>query len=209
MMANTTVSNVEFLFPTAVMFTHIGREITPEELKSIHEYHANSRKIGGNTISNDFYVLENPELKNLKAICTEYLNRYLQEIYKPKYPLRAYVTQSWLNFTEHGEYHHIHQHPNSFISGVLYVQTNPKTDKITFHKDMYQQIKVTSNKFDKLNSDSWWFSAKPNEVVLFPSYLTHNVEDKESKGTRISLAFNSFLSGKLGDGPSLTELELR
>ena len=34
------------------------------------------------------------------------------------------ITQSWINFTKKGEYHHPHAHPNSLISGVFYVEAD-------------------------------------------------------------------------------------
>jgi hypothetical protein len=53
-----------------------------------------------------------------------------------------YITQSWANYTKKNQYHHTHEHPNSFISGVLYINANEAHDKITMHKKSYQQIKV-------------------------------------------------------------------
>jgi hypothetical protein len=32
-----------------------------------------------------------------------------------------FVTQSWLNWTKPGQWHHKHSHPNSLYSGVLYL----------------------------------------------------------------------------------------
>jgi hypothetical protein len=43
---------------------------------------------------------------------------------------------------------------------------------------------------------------------MFPSSLTHMVETKEGTNTRISLAFNVFVKGTLGDNTRLTELIL-
>ena len=43
---------------------------------------------------------------------------------------------------------------------------------------------------------------------MFPSSLTHMVETKEGNNTRISLAFNVFIKGKIGNNKQLTELIL-
>jgi quercetin dioxygenase-like cupin family protein len=56
-----------------------------------------------------------------------------------------------------------------------------------------------------MNSDSWWFNVKPGGIVAFPSNLTHRVENVEADETRISIAFNTFVKGILGDNKSLTE----
>ncbi len=47
-----------------------------------------------------------------------------------------------------------------------------------------------------------------NNLILFPSSLTHMVETKEGNNTRISLAFNVFIKGIIGDNKNLTELIL-
>jgi hypothetical protein len=43
---------------------------------------------------------------------------------------------------------------------------------------------------------------------MFPSSLEHMVETRKGVSTRISLAFNVFIKGKIGDSNNLTELFL-
>jgi hypothetical protein len=45
-------------------------------------------------------------------------------------------------------------------------------------------------------------------LILFPSSLTHMVQTVESEQTRISLAFNTFPVGHVGDEMDLTGLSL-
>ena len=47
---------------------------------------------------------------------------------------------------------------------------------------------------------------KTGDVILFPSSLTHMVETKQGDNTRISLAFNVFIKGTVGNNKNLTEL---
>ena len=84
----------------------------------------------GNVTSANNYILNEPEFKDLKDILTKHINDYISNIYKPKYKATGYITQSWLNYTKKGEFHHIHQHPNSFVSGVLYINAIKDKDKI-------------------------------------------------------------------------------
>ena len=49
---------------------------------------------------------------------------------------------------------------------------------------------------------------KTGDIVLFPSSLTHMVETKEGDNTRVSLAFNVFIKGTIGNNKQLTELKL-
>jgi uncharacterized protein (TIGR02466 family) len=201
--------NFELLFPTPVLFSELGRDFTKEELDLVdkHSKKDMTNRNVGNVTSNNNYILNEPEFADLKKFVTEVINKYVQRVYKPKYPAEAYVTQSWLNYTAKGEFHHKHEHPNSFISGVLYIHTDPVKDKITFHRSGYKQLQLATDTFDIYNSDSWWFNVKTGGIVMFPSSLTHHVEDVVADDVRISLAFNSFIKGTLGDNRSLTEFK--
>ena len=199
--------NIELLFPIPVMFNNIDRDFTKDELNFIR-LHSTSDKTNrnvGNVTSNNNYILNEPEMVDLKKIITSFINDYVKRVYKPKFSAKAFVTQSWLNYTKKGEFHHKHEHPNSFISGVLYIYTDSSKDKITFYRSGYKQLQLATDTFDIYNSDSWRFNVKTGGVVMFPSSLTHNVENVTANETRISLAFNSFIKGTLGDNRTLTE----
>ena len=103
-------------------------------------------------------------------------------------------------------YLHKHTHSNSFLSGVYYIDASEENDKITFFKDGYKQIKLTSAEWNWWNSESWWVTVKTGQIVVFPSHLTHMVEQKAGNNVRCSLAFNTFLKGTIGENESLTEL---
>ena len=160
------------------------------------------------TINN--YIF-NGRLGKLKQFCEQQLKRYVKEIISPKYDVELYITQAWLNITKPGEAHHIHAHPNSIISGVFYIETE-EDDKITF-VDPCNQIKnllsIEKEDFTIWNSDTWFFPANAGELVLFPSWLNHKVQPNEKATTdRISLSFNTFAKGVLGNQDSLCELIL-
>jgi uncharacterized protein (TIGR02466 family) len=199
---------IELIFPTPVMFNSIGKDFTKEELAYIESHSTATKRSVGNAISNNNYILNEPEMIDLKTFVTKQLNQYVKTVYKPKYPAEAFVTQSWLNWTRKGEFHHKHAHANSFISGVLYISTDALTDKITFYNTDYKQLKLASETSDILNSNLWWFPVKTGDVVIFPSSLTHDVENVMADNVRVSLAFNSFIKGTLGDNRSLTELSI-
>ena len=197
--------NFELLFPTPVMFTEIGREFTKEELDFVEKHsHITNRNVG-NVTSDNNYILEEPEMVEIKKFITEVVNEYSKRVYKPKFKNEIFITQSWLNYTAKGEFHHQHEHPNSFISGVFYIHTDSTKDKITFHRSGYKQLQLQPESYDIMNSDSWWFNVKTGGIVAFPSSLTHRVENVEADETRISIAFNTFVKGILGDNHSLTE----
>lgn len=198
--------NLYTVFPTSVGKFELGRELTDKEKEFV--YTAEKRPNMGNQSSAENYVLKNKVLKNLNKFIFDSANEYFQSIYKPRDDVKLYITQSWLNYTEPGQFHHKHAHPNSFISGVFYVNADATKDKIFFYKDGYQQIKLPPTEWNLYNSESWWFEAGTGVLYLFPSSLTHMVETVSATETRVSLSFNTFLKGNIGDNYSLTELKI-
>jgi uncharacterized protein (TIGR02466 family) len=194
------------LFPTPIGFYELNREFTKSESDFL--LNQKSRSNMGNTTSIDNYICRSSKLKKLKQFFDESLLHYFTTVYRPKYDVIPRITQSWVNYTKPGEYHHKHAHPNSFISGVFYIQSDAEKDKIYFYKDGYQQIKVPAADWNEWNSESWWFEAVTGKLILFPSSLTHMVETVQSEQTRISLSFNTFLSGYIGDENDLTGLRI-
>jgi uncharacterized protein (TIGR02466 family) len=197
---------IENLFPTAVGFYDLDRPVTEKELQFIKDLE--TRANDGNTTSIDNYLLKSKEMKRITAFIDKCVQDYFQEVYAPKHKVKPYVTQSWANYTMKGQFHHKHAHPNSVISGVFYVAADAAKDRIFFYKDKYQQVKVTTESWNCWNSESWWFEVAAGKVVLFPSHLTHMVETVQAENIRISIAFNTFLEGVIGENKDLTELLL-
>ena len=198
--------NVNHLFPTPVAFFDLGRTLTEEELAFVEKQER--RPNMGNTTSTDNTILKQEALKSLNDFIEASVQQYFKEIHAPKHKVDLRITQSWLNYTKPGEYHHKHEHPNSFISGVFYVNADPEKDKIYFFRSGYQTIKLPPADWNLFNSDSWWFGVETGKLVLFPSSLTHMVETKQGDNTRISLSFNTFPAGTIGETLDLTGLTL-
>jgi uncharacterized protein (TIGR02466 family) len=195
------------LFPTPVAFFKLNRDLTETELSFIksQEHYANE----GNTTSADRKILKNKELIELRDFIEYSMMEYFKAIHAPKFDVSLYLTQSWANYTEAGQFHHKHAHPNSVVSGVFYPQADRAVDKIYFYKDGYERIKVPAAEYNHYNSESWWFDVGAGDLILFPSSLTHMVQTKEGENTRISIAFNTFVKGYIGSEENLTGLNLR
>jgi uncharacterized protein (TIGR02466 family) len=201
-------ANINSIFPTPIYISKLNRELTNKELSFIDKTKNDCGKNEGNITSNNNYILNNKEFKNLKEELDLRVQDYFQKVISPTDAITPYITQSWLNYTETNQYHHKHAHPNSLVSGVFYINCDDKFDKIKFFNDKYKTIKPEIKDWNIWNSESWWFSVKTGDVILFPSSLTHMVETKEGTNTRISLAFNTFIKGKIGNNKNLTELIL-
>lgn len=192
------------IFPTPILANNIGREYTLQEMQCIREYSKDVFKNTGNVTTNDLYVLNHPDLANLKKFCEISLRDYLINIYNPINPdeIELGITQSWLNYTNKG-FHHFHHHPNSVISGSLYISADKSIDNITFNRSLPLNLQIQAKEQNPFNSVEMIFPVGAGDVVMFPSDLTHGVSNTTGNHTRISLAFNSYFSGKIGyiEGP--------
>lgn len=197
---------IQNLFPTPVYISMLNRKLNKKELSFIDKIKSDTYKNEGNTTSNNNYILEEKEFSKLKLDLDLVIQDYFNRIVSPKNNIEPYITQSWLNYTNENEYHHMHAHPNSLISGVFYINSNDKFDKIKFFKQQYEAIQLEAKEWNIWNSKSWWFPVKTGDIMLFPSSLTHMVENKQGDNTRISLAFNVFIKGTIGNNKDLTEL---
>jgi uncharacterized protein (TIGR02466 family) len=201
-------STINGIFPTPIYMSKLDRELTKKELSFIDKSKVDHYKNEGNITSNNNYILNEKVFSSLKEDLYLRVQDYFNKVLSTTDAVAPYITQSWLNYTETNQYHHKHEHPNSLVSGVFYVNCHEEFDKIKFFRNDYQTIKPETKDWNLYNSESWWFTVKTGDIILFPSSLTHMVETKEGDNTRISLAFNVFIKGTIGNNKNLTELIL-
>jgi len=196
------------IFPTPIYGSKLNRPLSKEELSFIDKTKEDVYKNKGNTTSNDKNILENEVFKNLKDDLYLRVKDYFDRVISSSNNITPYITQSWLNYTETNEFHHKHQHPNSLVSGVFYINCHEEYDKINFYNDSYKSIKLDVENFNLYNAENWWYPVKTGDIILFPSSLPHSVETKQGNNTRISLAFNVFVRGEIGNKEKLAHLKL-
>jgi len=122
------------------------------------------------------------------------------------------ITTSWFTVTEEGDGgdSQYHFHKNSFYSGVLYYddydeQTAPLEfmTPLEFHSDFY----LEPREYDLATSTAWKIQPQKNMLVLFPSYLKHQVGRHVGSRPRYSLAFNIIPTGYYGTSDSFVHTE--
>ena len=159
-----------------------------------------------NRQSEDTFVLDKPELANIRAFIEAKLHKFVTEIMASTDKL--VITQSWLNKNKKGESHHEHVHPNSMVSGVWYPQIHEQLPPIQFRSRQQRDVSLQTQKYNTFNSATFLLPMKRGELILFPSNLTHSVPVNNSEEERISLSFNSWPKGNMGNIRSLTYLPL-
>lgn len=199
---------IESLWPTPVGITKIEENISDTILHFCKENERNAEPTGKNHTSKDKYILNSKELSPLKTILHNKVNEYFHNIFDPSNNISLEITQSWLNYVRENESHHNHRHPNSFISGVFYINTQ-EDDRINFYNEPFFPFDIPTKQYNRFNSQSWWFPTEKNTLILFPSSLEHGIKQRFIKDdTRISLAFNTFFKGTIGEYETTTELSI-
>jgi len=163
---------------------------------------------GTNYITNDSYVLTDTNLLNVRSKCQQYLEKYTKELLKIANDFQ--ITNSWCVKSPTGGSHHAHPHPNSIYSAVYYVEATSadvifEFEALYSYYHRFQYIHIENNEF---NATKFKVSPRTGDLLIFPSWIMHQVTENTSKEDRVVLAFNSFVSGLLGSSLKNTMLNL-
>jgi uncharacterized protein (TIGR02466 family) len=199
------------LFSYPVYSSNIGYELLKDELDFIENLPKKQEEMYNKNHQNsdNDYVLNLEELKNIKNFIQQNIDTYKTQVLKARSDIEIYITQSWVNYSVPGNFHHRHDHPNSYLSGIFYVNTaNTHTTFEQVNRTFSLELAPYSE-HNIFNSGSWKLKQKNNNVVIFPSTLLHKVEQNKSNEKRITIAFNTYVRGKIGNETELYGLELK
>ena len=99
----------------------------------------------------------------------------------------------WVNYNYTNNFNQPHTHAGSHISGVFWINIPEKSGDLVFQDPrISNQMNIGGYMHEKnqFNATTFWMKAKPNRLVLFPSYLSHFVKPNISDKTRVSISFN-------------------
>ena len=200
---------LEPLFAEPFFRMNLSHAITEEQVLYIQNLKMVRNR--DNLISENLYIFEEPELAGLRDAVQEALDIYAREVMGINQQL--YVTQSWslINHPDVGM--HGHSHSNSVISGSIYYCDLPEPPgRMIFERfTSYQQLELTpeDDRRSLYNTVLNVITPQKHDLFLFSSRLQHVIEPNLSREPRYSIAFNTFIRGKLGSYRDVSELELK
>ena len=209
------------IFGTPLMSFDYGK-INDDENKFISKCLESTTENIFNYSSTETYILDKG-LSEIRFLIEKSIRTYVETVIiggkYDEYDFDFRITQSWLNKTlRNSDGHHIHNHPNSFISGVFYVRVKPDVDYIVFSRPNQQFFQFPIKEYNTFNSYQWSVGVSEGQLLLFPSTLIHEVKppkvsnmissDDDAYADRISLSFNVFPTGRIGDSINLNELRI-
>ena len=101
----------------------------------------------------------------------------------------------WANKRVSGEWHNRHFHINSYVSGIIYLNTTDCRTWFSIPNFCHPTEKYGLNPY---KSDEEIIHKQPSvagTMVVFPSHLHHSVDNNKSTETRYTISFNAFPCG--------------
>ncbi len=189
-------SEVLPLFPTFVWKTQIA---LPTRQAINHQAERELRRLAPHLEPRQSWQ-SHQRLHELKAFsellpCVHHSTAKVLEFLKTGY--REFeVTACWATINAPGRGQGVHAHPNSYLSGVYYVQTQSGADSINFHDPRIQTgiIRPPVTELVAANADQAVIKVIDGTMLLFPSWLQHSVDPNTSDRERVSVSFNLMFS---------------
>ena len=109
--------------------------------------------------------------------------------------LRWTVKEMWTNMLEKGGNQTLHSHANSFVSGIIYLTPSHPACRTVFMRPLggsdFSYRHTRSAAMGPFNAGKYVLpEAEPGDLVLFPSYLYHEVPRNQGE-QRITVSFNA------------------
>jgi uncharacterized protein (TIGR02466 family) len=189
---------MDLLFPTPVYTVQLDEnecksasEFILQKINSNEAMRQMLEKTGGSTTEDN--LQNEPELNSIFNTIEEEVRLY-SDLHLGIKPDSLKLTCSWSNVHASGFRHIMHCHPNSTISGVLYLNVpdceykgnltfaDPRPAKKMVEMDYHSQSLISSRMIE--------YVPATGKLVLFPSWLEHGTELFKGDGNRVSLSFN-------------------
>lgn len=103
------------------------------------------------------------------------------------------LTDLWVNIMPETAAHSLHLHPLSFISGTYYIVTPPGCPGLKFEDPRLDRFMAAPPKLPgakRENRPHITYPAEAGNVILFESWLRHEVASNRVPAERISISFN-------------------
>jgi len=172
---------------------------------------------GNGLCTGNHYLLDQEVFAGLRSEIMEHVRVYTRDLLAVADHIELYITNSWATCHKSGDHSQRHQHSNSLISGIVYIDVDALSGRLRFFKpDNWANlwpgaVDLDSSAYNIYNSKFWEIEPVNGDIVLFPSQLNHGVTASTSPRDRYVVAFNLFARGHVGRGsdPEITSLILK
>lgn len=134
-----------------------------------------------------------PTFANLEKTIDLHVGRFAKSLDLDLRGKRLEMTDCWASIMRHRVVHGLHLHPLSTISGTYYVQVPRGSAGLKFEDPRLERFMAAPPRRPRarVNNRVWvTVPARAGHLVLFESWLRHEVPPNRSRGERVSVSFN-------------------
>jgi uncharacterized protein (TIGR02466 family) len=203
----TMSHQIAMAFPTLIGRFQVSNTegINAKLLRMLLEREASSpsndyANVGGWHSSGDLLEWPNPAVEPLRNWISEALTKMVQAtgqlpevVGRSAPPKGSFRISAWGNISRRGNYHRMHNHPNSAWSGCYYVTGIDAKNSMGGVLELYdprhfaEMVDVPGSPYGQ----RVLIRPVPGLMVLFPSWIYHFVHPSDTDSERVSIAFNA------------------
>ena len=132
-----------------------------------------------------------PTFDALRARLDTHVARFARALNFDLRGRRLQMTDCWVNVMPRGVTHGLHLHPLSTISGTYYVRVPKGAPGLKFEDPRLERFMAAPPRRGRHAADAWVVEpAQAGRVILFESWLRHEVVANRTASRRISISFN-------------------
>lgn len=131
--------------------------------------------------------------EELEKEINKHVRKFVKHLEMDINPKELKMSSCWINIMPTDVLHTMHIHPLSVISGTYYVQTPKNCSSIKFEDPRLESFMASPpRKHNAKDHNLRHYSLQPQEgqVVLFESWMRHEVPKNNAAKERISISFN-------------------
>ena len=139
----------------------------------------------------DDLPVRDPAFGDLKRLLTRHAAAFAKDLAwatKPK------LDSLWVNLLKSGGHHSAHIHPHSILSGTFYVEAPPGSGAIRFEDPRLPMMMAAPQRRDDDAPERLrqfvTIDPRPGLLLLWESFLRHEVLPGTAKAERLSISFN-------------------
>ena len=184
------------IFPAGVL--KIYQNPNPPIIPDIDDFDY-TKQGGGNPESTQFgsenpNIVDKSGLADLKVWFEECIKDYFDNVMTLAYE-EFWIHESWINKSRPNSAQSMHNHSNSLISGVYYIDSVPEHpplifEKVAYNADPFISLRKHYNQANANFSNRLAMPCTKGSLIMFNSYLFHGFGQNKSTKPRVSLAFN-------------------
>lgn len=134
-----------------------------------------------------------PSIAALKALLDKHAAVFAKSLHLDLGGKKLKLDSLWINVLEPGGVHTAHIHPHSVLSGTYYVDTPSGASALKLEDPRHAMMMAAPPRAEDAPEEERTFiyiAPKAGDVLMWESYLRHEVVMNAAKKPRVSISFN-------------------